>query len=777
VRVLGQARLWSLAVLLVVVAAWAWVLPRTHVDMSIAHFLPRAEDRRVAGLLRAMAEGDLASTMVVDVGDETSPEALLETTKRLRDRLKNAPTTRVVRSALDEQGQEAVGELLHRYPPTAFLPKEELAESAVRRRVAALKTELGGPLGPLVRALAPRDPIGAELGLFRALAEVQGKELTTRDGILLSGDGKHAFLFLTTKGDAFAADVQRQVIGDLTRAFEEVRTDKAQRLELSGVARYTIHSEEQIRGDINRIGTLSTVGILLLFLVMFRSARMLLLGLVPLFFGTMVAMIGSHFLFGSVHGLTLAFGASLLGVGIDYAEHYFTHFALEPERGAASVMRGVWPGLWMGALTTVAGLAGLAWADFPGAVQMAVFSSLAVAGALVGTRVLLPPWMPAEYKRHALPAHLQRAATVVIRVLAKRRSWAVLPLVLTVICGVGLRRVRFVDDMSALLAMDPDIKSEDERVRGRVTRSEPGRFAVVVGKDEAEALEALDLAHAELEGAQRDGLVEHFVPLGALVRSPRAQAESLAAAKASLPALRQALGDAGFRPELFAPYEAALAEASADKPLTLAALRDSPLGALVSPLSPTVAGQQAFVLPLGGVQSIEKLRARVPHAAIVDERAMLDETYAHVHQRVLSLIVLGLVFVFALLFLRYRSLRITVAAMVPALLAATCTVACFGWLGVPLNIMHAIGLSLVLSMGVDYGIFVIEGRASEDEAARSIVSVLTATITTILSFGLLALSGNPALRALGMTTAIGMTASFVLCPGALVLLALGRKQP
>ncbi|NVL78649.1 hypothetical protein HWN78_27120, partial [Escherichia coli] len=79
--------------------------------------------------------------------------------------------------------------------------------------------------------------------------------------------------------------------------------------------------------------------------------------------------------------------------------------------------------------------AGLAWADFPGAVQMAVFSSLAVAGALMGTRVLLPPWMPAEYKRHALPAHLQRAATVVIRVLAKRRSWAVLPIVLTVICA------------------------------------------------------------------------------------------------------------------------------------------------------------------------------------------------------------------------------------------------------------------------------------------------------------------------------------------------------
>jgi predicted exporter len=79
-------------------------------------------------------------------------------------------------------------------------------------------------------------------------------------------------------------------------------------------------------------------------------------------------------------------------------------------------------------------------------------------------------------------------------------------------------------------------------------------------------------------------------------------------------------------------------------------------------------------------------------------------------------------------------------------------------------------------MGVDYGIFVVEGRASSAEAARSLVSVFTATVTTLLSFGLLALSDNPALRALGSTIAIGLSFSFVLCPAALVLLAARRSR-
>mgnify|MGYP003346717626 CR=1 FL=1 len=66
-----------------------------------------------------------------------------------------------------------------------------------------------------------------------------------------------------------------------------------------------------------------------------------------------------------------------LGVGIDYAEHYFTHYVLDAhggDRKSVRVMRAIWPGLWMGAATTIAGFAGLGWADFPGAIEMAVFA-------------------------------------------------------------------------------------------------------------------------------------------------------------------------------------------------------------------------------------------------------------------------------------------------------------------------------------------------------------------------------------------------------------------
>jgi predicted exporter len=134
------------------------------------------------------------------------------------------------------------------------------------------------------------------------------------------------------------------------------------------------------------------------------------------------------------------------------------------------------------------------------------------------------------------------------------------------------------------------------------------------------------------------------------------------------------------------------------------------------------------------------------------------------------MLVVGLVLVTATLALRYRSPRLVAAGLLPGALGALGAVSVAGACGTPLNILSCFALLLVLSMGTDYGIFVVEGRASTEDAARSLVSVAVATSTTLLSFGLLAASSSPALRALGTTITVGLLLSATLCPVALVVL-------
>jgi predicted exporter len=72
-------------------------------------------------------------------------------------------------------------------------------------------------------------------------------------------------------------------------------------------------------------------------------------------------------------------------------------------------------------------------------------------------------------------------------------------------------------------------------------------------------------------------------------------------------------------------------------------------------------------------------------------------------------------------------------------------------------------------MGVDYTVFLVEcGR--ERNLGPTTMSLWGAAVTTMLSFGLLALSSTQALRAIGLTVGVGTALSFLLAPLTLTIM-------
>jgi predicted exporter len=76
-----------------------------------------------------------------------------------------------------------------------------------------------------------------------------------------------------------------------------------------------------------------------------------------------------------------------------------------------------------------------------------------------------------------------------------------------------------------------------------------------------------------------------------------------------------------------------------------------------------------------------------------------------------------------------------------------------------------------LGMGVDYGIFTVDGGRDPELRGATLASLLVSCLTSVFVFGTLALSGQPALRAIGLTTGMGVLLSLVLSPAVLVLAA------
>ncbi len=138
------------------------------------------------------------------------------------------------------------------------------------------------------------------------------------------------------------------------------------------------------------IGIASTLGTILLVLVMFRAIRPLILSLLVIGVGIMTALAASLWVFGELHVGALLFGVSLIGVAVDYSLQYCSEvFASQPGTPQQRLKR-VLVGITLGAATTVIGYLTLCLAPFPGLHQIAIFSAVGLLAAWITVVLWLP---------------------------------------------------------------------------------------------------------------------------------------------------------------------------------------------------------------------------------------------------------------------------------------------------------------------------------------------------------------------------------------------------
>lgn len=781
----GRLAAVALAVLLLAV----YVVARFEVTTDVSEFLPDAEDRAVAALSREIADSELSRTMILAL-EAADLESALRASRAFEAALRREPA--LAESLAFLEGGPAEGlerALFELYEPRRlyFLAESEPAarertsEVGLHRAAAELRAELAGPLSLLASRVAPRDPFLSLPGIFRRLERSRGgEELDVVDGRFIAADDRTAVLFLATKASALDARAQAPVLAAIEAAYHAIEAEfpDGLRLDQSGVNRFATRAATAIEADVKRVSTLSSVLLCVLVGVLFRSLRLLALAAIPVASGVLAGMAAVLLVFGRLHGVTLAFGAALIGVAIDYVVHLYCHHTIVA-RGAdpRASLRTIAPALATGAGTTIAGFAALAAANLAGLREVALFSVVGIAVAFGITLAVVPILMPREVRPVAARERLVAAVERGYRALARaRRGLVWIPVAVLVFAAIALPRVRLDPELANLGRLDAGLLAEDERVRSKVARPEQMRFVVAQGEDEAAALAVNDAVAARLAAAIEAGELEGQRSLAPLLPSPSTQraVAAVARADAALPErLRRVFREEGFAEGAFEPYLHALRE-PLPEPLAYADLLASPAAPLLRAFRVVLGERVAFLTFLQGVTDADALERRfadLPGAILLRQADLFREAQLAYQRSTAILLAGGLFVVAALLALRYRDARRVVATLVPALLAVLLTVSILGITGRGLDLISLTALLFVVSMGVDYAVFLVD--ASDAHASRGVAAALTGALlacaTTIGAFGLLALSEHPVLADLGLTAAVGIGASVLLAPTTLVV--------
>ncbi len=657
-------------------------------------------------------------------------------------------------------------------------PSTALPALLAQRLYAPVESGLSAPLAD--------DPFGW-LGHWLAELPLATTRLELEDNFLVARHDDTTSVLVTTTLAASAYDGQTQADvrsavaqaeQSLARAFPDVT------LVRTGAVFYAAAARNASEQELHRIGIVSTVGIALLMLWVFRSPRYLLLGFLSTGIGIVFALAATLLVFGKLHLLTLVFGASLIGEAVDYSIQYFvSHLGAEAGQDARRSARDVRPALLVALATSLLGYAILVGVPFPALRQIACFAIAGIGAAFLSVASLLPALL-ANVPQHA-PRQPRRTYERAARwlggwqtALTRRGAWLCLALAAAAAVP-GWLRLTSDDDIHLLIQRDPELARQEAVVREAIGVENSTQFFVVKGDSAEQVLQRAEALQRKLEapiaGAQLKGVqsVAQFVP------SARQQAEDRARLAqrvfADPQALSTTLTDAGFRPDVVAAYLNALARAGSG-PLTVDAWLAMPwsqpyrhlwLGQVTNAdaRSPVFA---AIVIPTGATAAqLPALAALADGDAgirFVDKPASVARLFATYRVDSGWWLAGALTLILALFCVRY-GLAAGVRVTLPVVCAVGITFAVYGYAGIPLNLFHWLALMLVLGVGANYAVFLREGCTRQRADIGGVwVGVLLSAATTLLSFGLLGTSAMPVLRSFGMTLALGIVIAVALAP-------------
>ncbi|MDH0735566.1 MMPL family transporter [Achromobacter spanius] len=566
-----------------------------------------------------------------------------------------------------------------------------------------------------------------------------------------------------TRADAFDTDAPQDLSARIDEARQALRADGAELL-VAGGPLYAAAGRAQAMAESTWIASIALAGIVLVLLLALRRVRALL-AFVPVAVGLLTGAVACVAVFGSIHVLTLVIGASLIGVAVDFPMHWLGKSYGMPDWRAWPALRRVLPGLSISLAASLVGYIALAFTPFPALTQTAVFSAAGLLGAYACTVCQLPAWMNGWQPRPWPP--LLRAADAALRLrerLAGRRMLLVVgALALSAATVGGISRLVIQDDLRQWLSLPAPLLQQARQI-GEITGFTPtSQFFLVRGNNPDELLRRQAQVANKLDALVKRGDLAGYNALSQLV-SPAEDQRALGqrlAALAQQPQVWKPLTDLGI------PFDAVQHELQALAPLPTLSID----AALQGPLAERWRaqwlgehnGEAAGMVTLRGLRNtaaLDGITQGLPGVELVDRSGDLNRMFASTRIEAAELKLLSYVVAAVLLLLTlgraatWRILAVPVAA-------TACALAALGYLGQPLTLFSLFGLLLVSAIGVDYAIFMYERVAG---AAASLVGILLGAVTTLLSFGLLAVSQTPAIANFGMAVALGVGFSLLWSP-------------
>ncbi len=605
-----------------------------------------------------------------------------------------------------------------------------------------------------------------------------GTAMSVKDGVLASKFEDKWYIMirgiLSKKGSKLAS--KDNAITEIYRVCDNYENNSSEKGKVSFVYSGTpFHSHESSNAaskEISIIATLSMLVVIILLIFIFRSTKPLIFSVASILISIGTAVITTLAVFHKMHVITLVFGTSLIGSCIDYSLHFFTHWAGNPELKSGTEIRNhIFSGLIMAILSTGICFSILLFAPFSILKQMSLFCLAGLISSFL-TTVAIYPYISLPEKRGNV-----RFTFGFSKVIAKlEKKWVgrtvIIFLFIFAIVSIGIchKNVKIKNNVLTLYDMKGKLLN-DEITASQVIQYTPGGWYIVQGHTENQALlneEKLRHSFEEITGGEVG-----YVSTSSFVPSIEAQNKSRLAVKSLLDMAEMQFVSLGYDEEeavllsakLKADFEASEGEYISFKKgnvpeIITSAISSAWLGKVeddyYTVLLPTRVTDYSIYRSLGenneGIFFISKSQ---------DISVDLDKLTV----MVLKFFVVAYLLMFVMLKFFYTWKQSFKIISVPLLIILV-VLAFFAIFKIDMEFFSVTGLILVFGLGLDYIIYMMENEKNaalktEEEKTLEPFATMVSFLTTIISFGALALSSFKPVHLIGLSIFIGLATAYI----------------
>lgn len=738
-----------LAAFALALAVLLGVLSCITIRTDMTEFLPAGQTDAAKLVMDEARAGTATGLILVGIeGGDVSDLARIS-----RAMAASLPTTGLFRLVAGGEAALPPAALEGLYARRYLLADADFSVAGLHTGMQALLRQMRSSAAPLVAQFGLADPPGTFVAVLRGWSGES--RVRSIEGAWFAADHDRALLLARTEAGGMDVPAQEAATAAIAAAFETAKPGSA-RLLIAGPAVFARDAARAIRGDVERLSVLSTVLIAALLWWRFRSLLVITAIAAPVVLSVAAAAAAVQLGFGSVHGVALGFGATMLGVSVDYPVLMIGH----RKRGeaAAATRARIGRAFVLAVMTATLGLAAMVFSGFPGLAQLGVFSAVGLATCALLTWVGLPPLIVAA---NLAPVSAGNPAWLPqLEAWRKWRWMAAVPVVVAAGYLAVIGGPRWEGDLANLSPIPAESRALDQTLRAEIGAPDAGQILLVQGPNAETVLQRQEALAPLLDRLQHEGALtgaEFAARLLPSAARQQARAVTLPDTAALAGRVEQAQAELPFRADAFQPFIAAVDASRTLTPLRLADLAGTPLGARLEPLLTERGDVWRGPVVLHGVSDPKTLAAAFAGtgAIYVDMRAELGGILSGYTARAWQWLGASLVLVLIVLGAGLRRGAMVLRVLGSVLAAMLVTASVLTAFGVRLSLIHLVALQLVAGVGLDYALFFARRQLDAEERGRTLRTLVTCNAMTLLTFGLLAVCQTPLLRDIGVTVACG----------------------